>query len=102
MHVIEIFLPVKRNDGSPQPAAAFAELRRELVERFGGLTAFTRAPADGLWESESGALEHDQVVIFEVLAERLDRDWWTQLRARLERQFAQDEVLIRAAAAERL
>jgi hypothetical protein len=102
MHVIEIFLPLRRNDGSEQPPAIFAELRRELVERFGGLTAFSRAPADGLWEDEAGAVERDQIVIFEVMAETLDRGWWSELRARLEREFAQDEVLIRAASAERL
>jgi hypothetical protein len=102
VHVVEILLPLKRNDGSPQPQRLFAELRDELIERFGGLTAFTRAPAEGLWEAQSGDVERDQVVIFEVIAETLDRRWWSALRDRLELGFEQDEVLIRAAAAERL
>lgn len=102
MHVIEIFLPLKRNDGSDQPRELFAELRRELVERFGGLTAFSRTPAEGLWESEDGDLDRDQIVIFEVMADQLDGVWWRSFRERLEEQFQQEEVMIRASAVERL
>ena len=102
MHVVEIFLPLKRNDGSPQPRARFGEVRRELVERFGGLTAFTRAPAEGLWESSDGDVDRDSIVIFEVMASDLDRLWWKDFRARLERMFEQDEIVIRASAVDRL
>ena len=102
MHVIEIFLPLKRNDGSDQPEGLFGEVRVELVERFGGLTAFTRAPAEGLWESESGAPQRDQIVIFEVMTDDLDQRWWRGFRETLERRFEQDEVLIRASGVQRL
>ena len=102
MHVVEIFLPLKRKDGSPQPDGLFGKVRAELVERFGGLTAFTRAPAEGLWEDEDGEVERDSIVIFEVVADNLDRGWWSSFRERLEKQFDQDEVLIRASAVERL
>ena len=102
MHVVEIFLPLKRNDGSPQPRARFGEVRRELVERFGGLTAFTRAPAEGLWENAPGDVDRDQIVIFEVMADALDRGWWADYRVELERLFEQDEIVIRASAVERM
>lgn len=102
MHVVEIFLPLQRSDGSPQPKARFGALRSELVERFGGLTAYARAPAEGLWEDDDGALERDSIVIFEVIAETLDRGWWQGFRTRLEQAFEQDEILIRATAAEQL
>ena len=102
MHVIEIFLPLKRNDGSDQPRSLFAKVRAELVERFGGLTAFSRAPAEGLWEDEEGEVDRDQIVILEVVADELDRNWWTDFRRRLEQDFAQDEILIRASPSERL
>ena len=102
MHVVEIFLPLKRKDGSDQPRALFAEVRRELVERFGGLTAFTRAPAEGLWDSGEGDVERDAIVIFEVAADELDRGWWRQYRDELARRFGQDEMMIRATAVERL
>ena len=101
MHLVEIFLPLTRDDGSAQPADRIAALRSELVERFGGLTAFTRAPAEGLWEDE-GEVERDRIVILEVMAEEIDRGWWSALRKRLERELEQEEVLIRASAIERL
>jgi hypothetical protein len=102
MHVVEIFLPLNRRDGTPQPSGRIGELRRELVERFGGLTAFTRAPAEGLWEDDDNHVERDRIVIFEVMAEEIDRGWWSALRERLERDLDQEEVLIRASAIERL
>jgi hypothetical protein len=95
-HVVEIFLPLKAKDGRPQPREAFAKTREELVGRFGGLTAFTRAPAEGLWEPEPGEREKDEVVIFEVLADRIDRDRWHDYRLKLQERFGQDEILIRA------
>ena len=102
MHVVEIFLPLKRNDGADQPRALFGEVRRELIERFGGLTAFTRAPAEGLWEDADGSVDRDPIVIFEVMADRLDRAWWGDFHRRLEAMFEQEAIVIRASAMERL
>ena len=102
MHVIEIFLPLKRNDGSDQPRELFGDVRRELIERFGGLTAFTRAPAEGLWESGDGNVDRDSIVIFEVMTDALDRAWWADFRRRLEAMFEQEAIVIRASAVDRL
>jgi hypothetical protein len=102
MHVVEIFLPLRRNDGSQQPRERFGKVRRTLIDRFGGLTAFTRAPAEGLWESDDGDVDRDSIVIFEVMADALDRDWWQDYRAELERLFEQDEIVIRASSIDRL
>ena len=100
--MIEILLPLQRRDGSPQPGTLFSGTRAELVERFGGLTAFTRAPAEGLWEREEGEVEEDAIVVFEVMAEEIDSRWWAEFRARLERSFDQDAIVIRASEARRL
>jgi hypothetical protein len=102
MHVVEIFLPLRRNDGSQQPRERFGKVRTELVKRFGGLTAFTRAPAEGLWESDDGEVDRDSIVIFEVMADTLDRAWWAAYRAEIERLFEQDELVIRASSVDRL
>lgn len=101
MHLVTILLPLERNDGTPQPRALFGRLRDELVDKFGGATFFSRAPAQGLWE-EDGEVERDEVVTVEVLADELERAWWARLRERLERDFGQDEILIRASKVERL
>ena len=95
MHVIEILLPLRDNQGRPFRPELYGEVRRQLVERFGGLTAFTRSPAEGLWD-EGGGTAHDEIVIFEVMADTLEPGWWADYRARLEESFAQDVILIRA------
>ena len=101
MHLIEILLPLRDNDGEAFGQKLFAEVRDELVERFGGLTAFSRSPAEGLWD-EGGERNRDEIVVLEVMADTLDRDWWRGYRAALERRFRQDEVVIRASAVKRL
>jgi hypothetical protein len=39
---------------------------------------------------------HDDIIVFEVLIEDLDRNWWSDYRKTLEAEFAQDEIMIRA------
>ena len=101
MHVVEIFLPLYDKGGRRFPAQLYGEVREALVERFGGLTAFTRSPAEGLWEAEEGERSRDDIVIFEVMADALDRGWWSGYRATLERRFRQDEIVVRARETER-
>jgi hypothetical protein len=101
MHIIEILLPLTDDEGRRLSAKLFTETRQELVGKFGGLTAFTLSPAEGLWEDE-GEVTHDQIVIFEIMADELDRPWWSDFRRELERRFRQDEMVIRARESERL
>jgi hypothetical protein len=101
MHLVEILLPLADNEGRTFPRERFDALVAELSRGFGGVTAHSRAPAEGQW-SEKGETVHDEIVIIEVMAEILDRDWWNALRQRLERDFAQVEVMIRAHEIERL
>jgi hypothetical protein len=102
MHVIEILLPLRDNEGTPFPRAALDRVRHELTEQFGGVTAHLRAPAAGAWKDGDGDVARDDVVIVEVMAEDLDRGWWADYRRDLEARFRQDEILIRATACERL
>lgn len=101
MHLIEILLPLRDNQGRAFDPALLAGVREALVEKFGGLTAFSRSPAEGLWE-EGGERSRDEVIVIEVMSDYLDRDWWRRFRERLERDFRQKEVVVRARQAERL
>ena len=101
MHLVQILLPLFDNQGNRLASGEYQRVAAELTERFGGLTAFTRAPAEGLWESE-GEVDRDAIVIFEVMADSLDAGWWRGYRAELERRFEQDEVVVRASEVERL
>ena len=95
MHVVEIFLPSFDTEGRRFGQELYGRVREELIERFGGLTAFTRSPAEGLWEND-GERSRDEIVIFEVMAEALERGWWANYRRELERRFAQEAIVIRA------
>jgi hypothetical protein len=93
--LVQILLPSCDNAGRPFPNKDFERLAHELTEQFGGVTAFTRAPADGRWK-QSGDTEHDEILVFEVMTDDLDRPFWRSLRKELERRFRQDVVIIRA------
>ena len=95
MKLIQLFLPVYDQHGQAFPKAYFDQARSELTGRFGGVTAFLRSPAVGAWQDPSGEVCRDDVYLYEVLADTLDRDWWQAYRARLERQFSQDVILVR-------
>lgn len=96
MHLTQILLPLNDNRGRPQPRELFRVVARELTERFGGLTTYTRAPAEGLWQAGDGVASKDEIVIFEVMAEELDTGWWREYRRGLEVSFRQEEIVIRA------
>ena len=89
------FLPLNDNDGRPLGTEKFAAVREQLTARFGGLTAFSRSPAQGT-TSEGGKTVHDEIIVFEVMAETLDASWWKSYRLQLEREFRQDEIVVRA------
>ena len=95
-YCVEILLPLSGPDGAPHPREPFDALKAQLVGAFGGLTAFTRSPAEGLWDAGGEGVDRDRIVIFEVMAERIDAAWWGKLREQLERDFRQQEVVIRA------
>src|SRR4051812_3412840 len=94
MHLIEIFLPLSDNDGKRFAAAAYAGVRKQLVDKFGGLTAFSRSPAEGI-DTGHGRERYDELVVFEIMTDELDQTWWTAWRRQLEATFRQDRILIR-------
>lgn len=103
MHLIQILIPVVDNEGRRFERGNFDAVRTELTERFGGLTAFLQSPATGLWkDAASGTTTRDDVILFEVMADHFDRQWWSAYRADLERLFRQDEIVVRALACERV
>lgn len=102
MHLVQLLLPLRDDEGRPFGRAPFDRVRAELTGRFGGVTAYLQSPAEGAWREPGGGVDRDDVVILEVMAEALDRAWWSGYRAELERRFRQDEVVVRATAMERL
>ena len=99
MYLIQILLPV-RGRGGVVGSAAFARTREELVDAFNGVTAYARAPAQGVWVAPDGDRERDDVVMVEVLATDFDRSWWRAYGEKLAVRFDQEAIHIRAIRAE--
>jgi hypothetical protein len=102
MHLVQLLLPLRNNSGAPFPRSFFESLRDELTQRFGGVTTYNRAPAEGLFSDESGRVQRDDVVIFEVMCDALDEGYWAQHRLRLTALFAQEDLVVRALPLQRL
>ena len=100
-HLVQILLPIYDNRGSKFASDLYGQVRSELTERFGGLTAYTRAPAEGLWGT-GDEVKRDDIVVLEVMVPVLDREWWHDYRKQLERLFRQDQIVVRAQAYEAL
>ena len=95
MYLVQLLLPLYNNSGVRFEPALFNDVRSELVERFGGITAFSRAPAQGLWH-DSEQVIRDDLIIYEVMVEKLDQGWWRNYRGQLEGRFQQQSLIIRA------
>lgn len=101
MQLVELFVPLETGSGERVGRDFVERVVRELTDRFGGATAFTRAPAEGLWKQGS-TIQEDRVIIVEVLVDELDEAWWKGYRGRLEAELEQDEVMIRATPCRRI
>ena len=94
-HLVQILLPVRDDDGRSFQEADYERVASDLTCRFGGVTAFTRSPAQGRWLAD-GKTEHDDIVVVEVIDPDFDRTFWEGYRVELESRFRQDVILIRA------
>lgn len=101
VHLVQILLPLFDNEGNAFAAEQYRGVTRVLTERFGGVTAYTRAPAEGRWQDDDG-VRHDEIVVLDTMVESFDRAWWGAYRRQLEREFRQDEIVVRAMPIERV
>ncbi len=96
MYLIEILLPLADNEHQAFKSEYFEEVQQHLTEKFGGLTAFTRTPAEGLWKQDKGSKTHrDDIIIFEVLAPTFKKGWWHDYKEKLKTTFQQKEIIIK-------
>jgi len=98
MHLIQILLPLRDGKGRGFPVALFDEVAHQLTERFGGVTAFTRTPAEGRWKPGREAAHEEDIVVIEVMVADVDGKWWRAYRRSLEKTFKQKTIVVRAQA----
>ena len=102
MYLVQLLLPIYDNEGQAFGKAMFDRVRDEMTERFGGVTAYRRSPAEGLWKEDEGKVARDDVVIYEVMTGELDRAGWKRYAQELAARFRQEEMMVRAISVERL
>jgi hypothetical protein len=67
MHLIQILLPLYDNRGRRLPNKLFDDTSRSLAKSHGGVTAYSRSPAVGLWTSRGSQLKRDEIIVYEVV-----------------------------------
>jgi hypothetical protein len=87
-YLVEIFLPLADKAGETFPRERLSEVMEELKRKFAGITVYDRSPAKG-----KTVISSDDIVIFEVMTDDLERDWWSPCRARLEAKFRKTKSL---------
>ena len=95
MNLVQMLLPLRNNDGHAFGKPLFEEVRSDLADHFGGVTTYMRAPATGIWEDD-GEQVKDDVVIFEVMVDHIEREFWRLYRLELQEKFEQDVIVVRA------
>ncbi|MDB5014326.1 MAG: hypothetical protein JWQ25_2528, partial [Daejeonella sp.] len=85
--MIQVFLPLLNSNKEPLPHKIYIKIREELTDKFGGITAYSRLPAVGLWKENPDKTVKDDIVIYEVMAADLDSDWWKKYKQSLEITF---------------
>lgn len=95
MQLIQILLPLTDNHSNPLPAGLYASIKKELTQKFGGITTYANVPAEGRWKS-NGEEIHEPIVVYEVMVDGVEKSWWKDYRTKLEAHFRQEEIIIRA------
>ena len=90
----ELYLPLHYNDGRPIDPEKLKNLKRRLVDEFGGLTHL-RQEHEGLWKIGDHTFR-DRIEIVRVLAsdEKSAQEYFAQLKADLARDWGQQDFLI--------
>ena len=90
----ELYVPLHHNDGSPIDPQRLRDLKKRLVDEFGGLTHL-RQENDGFWKIGDHTFR-DRIEILRVLANDSDRvrEYFCALKGYLKREWGQKHFLI--------
>lgn len=94
MREYELYVPLQDNEGRPIDPEKLNQLKRRLVEEFGGLTHFPQEN-EGLWRVGAFTFR-DRIVILRVLANDLPKAerFFAALKEHVKSNWQQEDVLI--------
>ena len=88
----EILLPLRFNDGQPEPDDLIAEFLLEREHRFGAVSTETQT-IRGLWQHEGESFRDDLVRVFvDVFDEHEHRRFFLEFKERLKARFQQIDI----------
>lgn len=96
MYLVQILLPVYDNSSKGFSSNYYSVVRKELADKFGGITTYTRSPAVGLWKENDYKIVKDDIVIFELMVPEVDFEWWRGYKLKLEELFEQEVIVVRS------
>ena len=90
----ELYLPLHYNDGRPIDPDKLKNLKKRLVDEFGGLTHL-RQEHEGIWRIGEHTFR-DRIEIVRVLAndDKAAQDYFSELKRDLQRDWGQQDFLI--------
>jgi hypothetical protein len=96
MKLIQLFIPLYDPLGKKFPENYYKNIKKQLTEKFGGLTIYMRSPAIGLWKEDKQHVVKDDIIVFEVMTTEVDANYWKIYKNNLAKKFCQEELLIRS------
>lgn len=95
VHVIQLVLPLYDEAAAATPADHRHDIvKAELTRHFGAVMTYTRSLCEGRWQ-KGGHGNRNAMVIYEVMSQLMDAQWWNWYQKALKARFRQVEVLIR-------
>jgi inorganic pyrophosphatase len=92
--LIHFPLPLYKQDGKKFPSNYYTTLHQKLVKKFGGLTVYSRSPAEGFWQADDKKVIKEDMLVHEVMASEVDELFWQKLKSSLMKKFEQQDVII--------
>ena len=71
MQLLQILLALRDDKGRSLPKRHYENVANTLTERFGGMTAYTRTPAEGRWKDSGDTVSEGDIVVLEVMVDML-------------------------------
>ena len=102
MYLVQILLPLYEKRGKRVGRPLFRATAKSASE--GIWRRYRLHPRAGgrLWRRRGSGFDGDDIVVYEVMADKADRAFWRTRRCDLQKAFGQDEIVVRAVPAKRL
>lgn len=93
--LIQLFLPTTAENGKAFPGTYFHAVKQKLSKKFDSLSVYLKSPVIEHIKDDGPTLAKDTVLVYEVVSDSVETDYWSQYQQFLQKQFKQDDIVIR-------